>query len=154
MKNTTHRRVSLALSVITACAAVAFLRSAWAQTDTRRPDATMQNQRIISSMPDLSGDWSADWGEGDVPVQSVSLSDIGARRRGKEGDIPYQEWALRKTMSERPPTGPDGDFENTTDPAINYCEPLGVPRIYTYPARTTFIQTPGAVYILHEVGPN
>jgi hypothetical protein len=113
----------------------------------------MQTKRITSNVPDLSGVWTADWGEGNVPVQSVSPSDIGARRRGKEVDIPYQEWARQKTMSEKPPTGPDGDFEHTTDPAINYCEPLGVPRIYTYPARTNFVQTPTAVYILHEVGP-
>ena len=34
-----------------------------------------------------------------------------------------------------------------------YCEPPGVPHIYLWPIKTKFIQTPEAVYILHELGP-
>jgi hypothetical protein len=73
--------------------------------------------------------------------------------RGKETDIPYQPWAREKTMSERPSTGPEPNFGNTTDPQVLYCEPPGVPHIYLWPIKTKFIQTPEAVYILHEYGP-
>ena len=101
-----------------------------------------------SKVPDLSGDWSVvNFG------QSLSAADPGGRMRGKEPDIPYKPWALAKTMSEFPPTGPDANFERNTDPNIHYCEPLGLGRIYMYPAKTKFIQTPEAVYILHELGP-
>ncbi len=57
-------------------------------------------------------------------------------------------------MKQFPPTGPEAAFERTTDPYIHTCEPLGLARIYNYPAKTKFIQTPEAVYMLHEVGPN
>ena len=73
--------------------------------------------------------------------------------RGKEPDIPYQPWALVKTMSEIPPAGPDNQIESTTDPNNNYCEPLGLVRIYAFPARIKLVQSSDAVYILHEVGP-
>jgi hypothetical protein len=55
-------------------------------------------------------------------------------------------------MSEFPPTGPDTQYDKNTDPYIHYCEPLGVARIYMYPARTKFVQMADAVYILHEQG--
>lgn len=101
-----------------------------------------------STVPDLSGDWAlVNFG------QSLSAADPGGRLRGKEPDISYKPWALAKTMSEVPPTGPDANFERNTDPNIHYCEPLGLGRIYMYPAKTKFIQTPEAVYILHELGP-
>ena len=46
-----------------------------------------------SGIPDLSGDWAH-------PVaQSLSLADPGGNKRGQEGDIPYQPWALKKLMS-------------------------------------------------------
>ena len=77
----------------------------------------------------------------------------GGRMRGKEPDIPYQPWALEYTMRQNPPTGPDAKFEQTTDPNMHTCEPLGVGRIFMWPAKTRFVQTPEAVYILHEVGP-
>ena len=73
--------------------------------------------------------------------------------RGKEPDIPYLPWALERTMAQVPPTGPDAKFEATTDPQIHYCEPPGPAHIYMYPAKAKFVQTPEAVYILHEVGP-
>ena len=101
-----------------------------------------------SAVPDLSGDWSvANIG------QSLSAADPGGRQNGKEPDIPYKPWALAKTLSEVSPTGPGGAFERNTDPNIHYCEPLGLGRVYMYPAKTKFIQTPEAVYILHELGP-
>jgi hypothetical protein len=100
-----------------------------------------------SQPADLSGDWSH-------PVaQSLSLADPGGNRRGKEGDVPYQPWALEKMMNERPPGGPSSDYANNTDPHLQYCEPLGLTRTYSYPSKVKFIQTPEAVYILHEIGP-
>ena len=56
-------------------------------------------------------------------------------------------------MSERPSTGPEPNFGNTTDPQVLYCEPPMVPHIYLWPIKHRFIQTPEAVYILHELGP-
>ncbi len=103
-----------------------------------------------SKVPDLSGDWAL--GLGGIG-QSLSAADPGGRMRGKEPDIPYKPWALGYTMAQVPPTGPDAKYETNTDPAIHYCEPLGLGRIYMYPAKTKFIQTPDAVYILHELGP-
>jgi len=99
-----------------------------------------------SKVPDLSGNWLA----GPV-VQSISLADPAGKMRGKEPDIPYQPWSLAKMLSEYPATGPDGRYELTTDPWINYCEPPTLWRTYIQPARFIFIQTPDAVYILHEL---
>ena len=103
-----------------------------------------------SAVPDLAGDWAL--GLGGIG-QSMSAADPGGRMRGKEPDIPYQPWALEYTMKQFPPTGPNAAFERTTDPHIHTCEPLGLGRIYMYPAKTKFVQTPEAVYILHELGP-
>jgi hypothetical protein len=105
-----------------------------------------------SAVPDLSGDWELDRNKGFIG-QSMSAADPAGRMRGKEPDIPYQPWALEYTMKQFPPTGPEAAFERTTDPHIHTCEPLGLGRIYMYPAKTKFIQTPEAVYILHELGP-
>ena len=116
-----------------------------AQTPAARP------QNNSSKVPDLSGDWALDTKRGGIG-QSISLSDPGGKLRGKEPDIPYQPWSLQKTMSEFPPTGPDARPDLTTDPYISYCEPFGILRIYMYPARTRFVQTADAVYILHEQG--
>jgi hypothetical protein len=63
-------------------------------------------------------------------AQSLSLADPGGARRGKEGDIPYQPWALEKLMSERPPAD-RSDYANNTDPHLAYCEPLGLSRTYS-----------------------
>ncbi len=112
--------------------------------------ASVFAQAGSSAIPDLSGDWEI--GLGGIG-QSLSAADPGGRMRGKEPDIPYLPKALQKTLSEVPPTGPDSRYEATTDPAIHYCEPLGLGRIYMYPAKTRFVQTPEAVYLLHEIGP-
>lgn len=108
-----------------------------------------------SAIPDLSGDWASDRRPGRATnSQSLSVADRAARNRGKEPDIPYEPWALEYTMKQVPPTGgPDSRFEATTDPYIHFCEPLGVGRIHNYPAKFRFVQTPEAVYILNEVGP-
>src|SRR4030095_5253656 len=111
-----------------------------------------QTPAASSKAPDLSGDWAPDGRRGGIG-QSLSISDIRGANRGKESDIPYQPWAREKTLSERTSTGPDPQFGNTTDPQVLYCEPPGVPHIYLWPIKTKFIQTPEAVYILHELGP-
>ncbi len=101
---------------------------------------------------DLSGDWGPDRARGGMG-QSLSLSDIGGRKRGNEDDIPYQPWARAKTLSEKTSTGADPRFDVTTDPQVIYCEPPSVPHIYLWPIKTRFVQTPEAVYILYELGP-
>ncbi len=130
-------RVSIMLTV-----AIVAISTAQAQSAPANAAAATQSSKI----PDLSGSWLRKTG-----IQSISNSDIGGKERGHEEDIPYQPWALEKTMSEKPPTGPDNQFDQTTDPWILYCEPPGLVRVYMEPGRTKFVQAPDAVYILHEV---
>jgi len=106
-----------------------------------------------SAVADLSGDWEPDRSRGGFG-QSLSVSDMGGRRRGAEDDIPYQPWARERTLAERPSTGPNPFFGDTTDPQVLYCEPPGVPHIYLWPIKTKFVQTPEAVYVLYELGPS
>ena len=143
-------RHSIVVSAIALAAVMTFSSTLRAQTAPagRGAGAGQAGSRV----PDLSGDWSPDGRRGGIG-QSLSISDAGGRNRGKEDDIPYQPWALQKTMSERPSTGPNPQFDETTDPQVIYCEPPGVPHIYLWPAKTKFIQTAEAVYILHEIGP-
>ena len=119
---------------------------------TLSPTLRGQSGSASSKVADLSGDWAADRSRGGIG-QSLSLSDIGGRKRGNEDDIPYQPWARAKTLSEKTSTGPDPRFDETTDPQVIYCEPPSVPHIYLWPIKTKFIQTPEAVYILYELGP-
>ena len=105
-----------------------------------------------AKVPDLAGDWASDRTRGGFG-QSLSIADMGGRNRGNEPDIPYQPWARTKTMSERPSTGANSQFDVTTDPQVIYCEPPGVPHIYLWPVKTKFVQTTEAVYILYELGP-
>jgi hypothetical protein len=123
-----------------------------AQTAASSQGGTAGRQSGSSKVPDLSGDWSPDRTRGGMG-QSLSLSDIGGRKRGNEDDIPYQPWARAKTLSEKTSTGPDPKFDETTDPQVIYCEPPSVPHIYLWPIKTKFIQTPEAVYVLYELGP-
>src|SRR5438045_4065717 len=140
-----NRFVIAAIALLSLVNIPAYLRA-----QAPAPAATGQNQNASSKPADLSGDWMQDNKRGGIG-QSVSLSDMQGKLRGKETDIPYMPWSLQKTLSEVPPTGPDARFEATTDPWILYCEPPGLIRVYMEPARTKFIQTPEAVYILHEV---
>ncbi len=103
-------------------------------------------------IPEISGDWNRDGKRGGF-ANSLSLADPTGAKRGSEGDIPYQEWARTKTLSERPNTGADAQFGNSTNPQL-WCDPVGVPAIYQWPAKTRFVQTPEAVYILYEYGVN
>jgi hypothetical protein len=93
---------------------------------------------------DLSGDWGYAIGINYVP-------EGGDAKLGPPADkVPYQPWARDKFLSERPMTGPRATFANTTDPHMVYCDPLGTPRIWTWPSKYRFIQTPEAVYIIYE----
>ena len=105
-----------------------------------------------AKVPDLSGDWASDRTRGGFG-QSLSIADMGGRNRGNEPDIPYQPWARTKTMSEKPSTGANSQFDVTTDPQVIYCEPPGVPHIYLWPVKTKFVQTAEAVYILLRARP-
>ena len=97
-------------------------------------------------VPDLSGNWI-----GRPPFLSISTSDPGGQKRGNEDDISYTPAARAKLMAEKPPTGPFGEPDKTTDPWVRYCEPNGPVRIYAHPGRTTFVPLPDRVLILHEV---
>jgi hypothetical protein len=123
-----------------------------AQTAASSQGGTAGRQSGSSKVPDLSGDWAPDRTRGGMG-QSLSLSDIGGRKRGNEDDIPYQPWARAKTLAEKTSTGPDPRFDETTDPQVIYCEPPSVPHIYLWPIKTKFIQTSEAVYVLYELGP-
>src|ERR1700679_4153552 len=79
-------------------------------------------QMKSSKAPDLSGDWIADGKKGGIG-QSLSAADPGGKTAGKEPDIPYQPWALTKTLSEVSSTGPGGDYGKTTDPQVKFCDP-------------------------------
>jgi len=144
MQNRMTFLATLSLGIVT------FTLVASAQAPAR--SAAPQSQPASSKPADLAGDWGPDGRRGGIG-QSLSISDIRGQKRGNEDDIPYQPWAREKTLSERTSTGPDPQFGNTTDPQVLYCEPPGVPHIYLWPIKTKFIQTPEAVYILHELGP-
>jgi len=101
--------------------AIVLIRPARGQNAPTNAAAPTQSSKI----PDLSGSWLRKTG-----IQSISNSDIGGNKRGHEEDIPYQPWALEKTMSEKPPTGPDNQFDQTTDPWILYCKRPGLLRVY------------------------
>ena len=142
------RKVVLALIVVMMFSALLRAQTPAVPSATAAPASDTASSKVA----DLSGDWAPDPNRGGIG-QSLSVSDIGGRKRGQEEDIPYQPWALAKTLAEKPSTGPDSDFGGTTDPQVLYCEPPGVPHIYLWPIKTKFVQTPEAVYILHELGP-
>jgi len=145
-------RSLLVMSTVALMSVITFSPLLRAQTVAPPAAAMARSQNSSSRMADLSGDWGLDGKRGGIG-QSISLSDPQGKLRGKEPDISYQPWALEKTLSEKPSTGPDSVWEVTTDPTVRYCDPQGPTRIYMWPARTRFVQTPEYVYILHEVGP-
>jgi hypothetical protein len=145
-------RNRLVVSAAALVAVTAFSPKFRAQTAASSQGGTASRQSGSSQVPDLSGDWAPDRTRGGMG-QSLSLSDIGGRKRGNEDDIPYQPWARAKTLAEKTSTGPDPRFDETTDPQVIYCEPPSVPHIYLWPIKTKFIQTPEAVYVLYELGP-
>ena len=60
---------------------------------------------------------------------------------GTEPDIPYTAWALERMKGQRPGSGSESDFENTTDPALKYADPLGFPRQYQHPLKFKIVET-------------
>jgi hypothetical protein len=93
--------------------------------------------------PDLSGVW--------LGATKVSWSS-SREKPGSEPDIPYTAWALERLKGQRPGSAgsSDADFENTTDPALKYADPLGFPRQYQHPLKFKIVQTDGVVYQLWE----
>jgi hypothetical protein len=106
---------------------------------------------------DLSGSWGYAIGGSFSPKGGPA--DAGTPADG----VPYQPWALARLKSRKTMSGPNATFETrvgaglniteTTDP-IEQCDPHGAPRIYTWPAKFKFLQTPDVVYILYEYGPS
>lgn len=103
-------------------------------------------QNTTGRVPDLSGTWGFGIGTSLGPGE-----DKGESKSGLPDDpTPYKPETRAKLMAERPPMGPRTTFDNTTDPYIKYCDPNGVPRIWTRPSKFRFIQLPDVVYILYE----
>ena len=100
--------------------------------------------RPASQPPDLSGIWQG------VAIQSLSPSDPSAHKPGAESDIPYTPWALARMKAEVPATGPNANFETTTDPAIRFADPDGYPRASIHPMRFKIVQTADTIYQLWE----
>jgi hypothetical protein len=130
----------LIVSAVVFLGALAFLSVRLARTAAQSGAAKTQ-----ASAPDFSGIWL---GKG---IQSLSPSDPGGKKRaGTEPDISYQPWALAKLKAEKASTGPDQNFENTTDPALKYADPDGYPRASIHPMRFKVVQTPDFIYFLYE----
>lgn len=102
----------------------------------------------VATHVDLSGNWSTVISPGRSFQPKGTVKDAGIPERD---GVPYQPWALQKFLAERPAVGPKATFENQTDPYITNCEPQGAPRMWTYPFKVKFIQTPNVVYILSEL---
>lgn len=110
---------------------------------TKAPSEGAKAQPV--GIPDLSGNWL---GGG----ATFSTADPGGTLAGtSQDDTPYQPWALAKLRAERPHTGSNASFDST-DPRINYCDPIGIPRIYNSPNLFKFVQGTDYVYILYETG--
>jgi hypothetical protein len=109
-------------------------------------NVTASAQTAPVRVPDLSGIWGFGIGVSLGPGE-----DTGPSKSGLPDDAaPYKPETRAKLMAERPPMGPRTTFDNPTDPYIKYCDPNGVPRVWTRPAKFRFIQLPDVVYILYE----
>ena len=91
--------------------------------------------------PDISGVW--------LGAGKESWSTTRAKP-GTEPDIPYTAWALERMKGQVTATGTDSDFENATDPALKYADPLGFPRQYQHPLKFKIVQTDDYVYQFWE----
>ena len=83
--------------------------------------------------------------------QSLSISDIGGRKRGQEDDIPYQPWAREKTMAEKPSTGPNPIFRRDDGSAGPLLRAAGRAAHLHVADQDEVLPTPEAVYILYEL---
>jgi hypothetical protein len=143
-------------ATLAAILASTYVLLAQAPAQTKAPAASGVANEQAADHVDLSGNWG--YGIGSSYSPKGAAADIGTPADG----VPYQPWALAKLKSRRTMSGPNATFDtrvgaklevtDTTDP-VEQCEPHGVPRIYTWPAKFKFIQTPEAVYILYEYGP-
>ena len=97
--------------------------------------------QVAPQHPDISGVW--------LGGGKASWSTARAKP-GTEPDIPYTTWALERMKGQTPASGADSDFENTTDPALKYWDPLGFPRQYQHPLKFKIVQTDGYVYQFWE----
>ena len=126
--------------------------AAMAVSPTVRAQTAAPPSPAAKAMPkdhvDLSGNWGYSIGINFVPP------DGNAKLGPPDDKVPYQPWARDRFLSERPMTGPRATFEKTTDPHMVYCDPLGTPRIWTWPSKFRFMQTPEAVMILYEYDMN
>lgn len=134
------RHILLSSAVLLAFAGVLRAQSSAAPAPAKAPSS--------GEHVDLSGNWGYGIGVNFVPAG-------GNAQKGPPDDkVPYLPSARQKFLSERPMTGPNATFEKTTDPHMLYCDPLGVPRIWSWPSKFKFMQTPEAVYIIYEYGMN
>ncbi|MBZ5661319.1 MAG: hypothetical protein LAO08_13010 [Acidobacteriia bacterium] len=136
---------------------VALALSQGLSAQSALPQGTAKNQG--TDHVDLSGVWGNLGGSvpaagAEQPKGPYMMSPKGTMQdAGTPADgVPYQPWAMKKLLAERPPSGPRATFDSSTDPNILYCELYGVPRIYNSPSKFKFVQTPEAVYILYEYG--
>src|ERR1041385_1992706 len=102
-------------------------------------------QKPASTPPPQHSDLSGVW----LGAAKGSWSS-SKEKPGTEPDIPYTPWALERMKGQRPAAGADADFENTTDPAMKYADPLGFPRQYQHPLKFKIVQTDNTVYQFWE----
>jgi hypothetical protein len=129
----------------------------WTQTQTA-PDGWEQVFRepakgatpAPAPIHDISGTWTpADGpGAGIGGLGSVNMPNDNA----PEHQLPYTPLAVEKMKGYAPGNGakqvtPDKD----NDPAVIYCDPMGMPRQDLYELRTTqILQTPQSIVVLYE----
>lgn len=148
--------VICAALVIMLSSSSATLAQAAKPSDTDKQTSKSNTAAGATSHVDLSGNWGYAIGGSFSPKGGPA--DVGTPADG----VPYQPWALEKLKSRKTMSGPNATFAtrvgsslattDTTDP-LEQCDPHGIPRIYTWPAKFKFLQTPDVVYILYEYGP-
>src|SRR5712692_5498599 len=122
-----------------------FPRGQTAQTTASRGAAPAP-----ASRHDISGTWTPARGEGD------GIGGQGARDMPEDGkpehQLPYTPLALEKMTPYRPGNGARQNVPSMiNDPAVIYCDPMGMPRQDLYELRTTqILQTPKKVVVLYE----
>jgi hypothetical protein len=109
-----------------------------------------QAQPAPAPRHDISGTWTPARGEGD------GIQGTGARDFPEDGkpehQLPYTALAREKMKDYRPGNGARQNVPSMiNDPAVIYCDPMGMPRQDLYELRTTqILQTPKKVVVLYE----
>jgi hypothetical protein len=129
-------------SMTGAIALVGMLASLSISLTRITPLPAAEKAQSAGHLPDLSGVWL---GRG---IQTYNPDDPMGKTL--EDGTPYQPWALAKLKSQRPGAGPNGTFEDTTDPALKYSDPDGYPRALLHPFKIKIVQTPDFVYFLFQ----